>query len=61
LLDDVGGVVGVDIEPDGPARLVVMVGPHEAVSRTLAARLTVSHDASGHLAHVVVFDIDPPR
>jgi hypothetical protein len=61
LLDDGGGVVGVDIDPDGPSRVVVMVGPHEAVSRTLAARLAVSHDASGHLAHVVVFDIDAPR
>ena len=34
LLDAAGHLVGLDVAPDEPARLVVMLGPHEAVSRT---------------------------
>jgi hypothetical protein len=61
LLDDAGGVVGVDLDPDGPARLVIMVGTHEAVARTRATRLSVSRDANGQVAHVVVHGIERPR
>lgn len=37
LLDARGHLVGIDFGGDGPARLVVMLGPHEAVARTAKA------------------------
>jgi hypothetical protein len=61
LLDAVGRLVGVDVEPDSASRAVVMVGPHEAVARTAPARLSVSRERSGRVAYVVVHDVDPPR
>lgn len=43
LLDARGFLVGVDVEgPPGPGgRVVVMLGPHEAVDRTVPARVAV--------------------
>jgi hypothetical protein len=61
LLDAAGRLVGVDVEPDGASRAVVMVGAHEAVARTVSARLLVSRDGSGRVAHIVVQGIDAPR
>jgi hypothetical protein len=39
LLDGKGHLVGVDVRPDAPDRLVVMLGPHEAVATTKDARV----------------------
>jgi len=33
LLDQASHLVGVDVAPDSPERLVVMLGPHESVAR----------------------------
>jgi hypothetical protein len=41
LFDGGGHLVGVDVSPDTPDRLVVMLGPHEAVDRTTDARVHV--------------------
>lgn len=42
LLFDAGAhLVGVDVAPDSPERLVVMLGPHENVSRVEEARVHV--------------------
>ncbi len=41
LLDGAGHLVGVDVAPDSPDRLVVMLGPHESVASTLDARVHV--------------------
>ncbi len=41
LLDGKGHLVGVDVSPDTPDRLVVMLGPHEAVANTADARVHV--------------------
>lgn len=41
LLDASRHLVGVDVSPDSPDRLVVMLGPHEAVARTADARVHV--------------------
>ena len=41
LLDGKGHLVGVDVSPDTPERLVVMLGPHEAVATTTDARVHV--------------------
>ena len=41
LLDGKGHLVGVDVSPDTPDRLVVMPGPHEAVSATKDARVHI--------------------
>jgi hypothetical protein len=40
LLDESGYLVGVDVDPDG-ARVVVMLGAHENVSRTVSAKVDV--------------------
>ena len=42
LLDAKGHVVGLDLEVDSPRRLVVMLGPHEAVASTKNVTATVS-------------------
>jgi hypothetical protein len=42
LLDATRHLVGVDVSPDTPDRLVVMLGPHEAVTGTVDARVQVS-------------------
>jgi hypothetical protein len=54
LLDGDGRVVGVDVEPDSPSRVVIMRGTHEQVSSTRDAKITVSRDASGAVAWVRV-------
>jgi hypothetical protein len=41
LLDSVNHVVGVDVSPDTPSRVVVMLGPHEKVARAEDIRVTV--------------------
>lgn len=41
LLDDERHVVGVDVAPDSPERLVVMLGPHEKVTRVEEVRVHV--------------------
>jgi hypothetical protein len=52
LLDANGFLVGVDIDPNGADRVVVMLGPHEAVARTQDARVSVSTDSSGTVYEV---------
>lgn len=42
LLDQKGHVVGLDLEVDTPRRLVVMLGPHEAVASTRDVTVRVS-------------------
>ena len=39
LLDVRGHLVGIDFGGEGMNRLVVMLGPHEAVARTVAAKV----------------------
>ncbi len=46
LIDAAGFLVGIDIDPALPGRVVVMLGPHEAVARTVDARVSVTTDAS---------------
>ena len=46
LIDSAGFLVGIDIDPLSPGRVVVMLGPHEAVARAVDARVSVSTDAS---------------
>lgn len=41
LLDAANHLVGIDVAPDGPDRLVVMLGPHESVARTEEATVHV--------------------
>lgn len=41
LLDTKGHLVGIDVEPDTQHRLVVMLGPFEAVASQRNARVTV--------------------
>ena len=41
LLDGKGHLVGIDVSPETPDRLIVMLGPHEAVASTTDARVHV--------------------
>src|SRR4051812_11755066 len=41
LFDAERHLVGVDVAPDSPERLIVMLGPHERVSRTEEAQVHV--------------------
>lgn len=41
LLDGKGHLVGVDVSPDTPERLVVMLGAHEAVASTKDATVHI--------------------
>ncbi len=43
LLDGKGHLVGVDVAPDKPERLIVMLGPHESVATTKEARVHVDN------------------
>jgi hypothetical protein len=61
LLDVRGNVVGVDVEPDSAARVVVMVGAHEAVARTVDARVAVSRNARGEVSYVIAYGVEAPR
>ncbi len=54
LLDKDGFLVGVDLGGGGLSRVVVMLGPHEAVARTESARIEIVRDAGGHVAELVI-------
>lgn len=54
LLDKDGFLVGVDLGGGGLSRVVVMLGPHEAVARTESAQIEIVRDASGHVAELVI-------
>ena len=41
LLDAASHIVGVDVAPDSPQRVVVMLGPHESVARAEDVRVTI--------------------
>jgi hypothetical protein len=41
LLDQAQHLVGIDVEPSSPHRLVVMLGPHESVTRVEDVRVHV--------------------
>lgn len=41
LLDAKGHLVGLDVAPERPERLIVMLGPHESVASSTAARVHV--------------------
>lgn len=41
LLDGDSHVVGVDVSPDTPSRVVVMLGPHEKVARAEDIRVII--------------------
>ena len=41
LLDGKGHLVGVDVAPDSPDRLIVMLGPHENVAETRDGRVQI--------------------
>lgn len=41
LLDAKGHLVGIDVAPDTQHRLVVMLGPHEAVASQLEAHVRI--------------------
>lgn len=43
LLDVTGHLVGVDVAPDSPDRVVYMLGPHESVNRAEDVRVHVEH------------------
>jgi hypothetical protein len=56
LLDASGFLVGVDVDPRAPSRIVVMLGPHESVASRISARVGVSGDASGTVCEVRIAD-----
>ena len=41
LLDAGSHIVGIDVAPDSPERVVVMLGPHESVARAEEVRVHV--------------------
>ena len=64
LLDASSHVVGLDVAPDSPERVVVMLGPHEKVSRTEEVRVHIEHGGSsfrlqGHAAKLVAPGANP--
>jgi hypothetical protein len=62
LLDTASHVVGVDVAPDSPQRLVVMLGPHEKVARTEDVRALVDGGTvrlQGHAAKLVAPGANP--
>lgn len=64
LLDATSHVVGIDVVPDSPDRIVVMLGPHEKVSRTEAVRVLIEHGGGafrlqGHAAKLVAPGANP--
>ncbi len=54
LLDKDGFLVGVDLGGGGLSRVVVMLGPHEAVVRTQSAHIELARDTSGHVAELTI-------
>jgi len=62
LLDAENHVVGVDVAPDSPQRVVVMLGPHENVARAEDVRVHVEGATvrlSGHAAKIVTAGANP--
>lgn len=64
LLDAASHLVGIDIAPDSPDRLVVMLGPHESVARTESATVHVEGGGRkitlhGHAAKMVAGGASP--
>lgn len=64
LLDGSNHVVGLDVAPDSPERVIVMLGPHEKVSRTEEVRVHIEHGGSsfrlqGHAAKLVAPGANP--
>ena len=56
LLDADGFLVGVDVDPRAPARVTVMLGPHEKVVRRITERVGVTGDSSGTICELRVRD-----
>ena len=64
LLDEESHLVGVDVAPDAPERLVVMLGPHEKVARVQEVRVQVEGGGGtvrvqGHAAKLVAPGANP--
>ncbi len=64
LLDSAQHIVGLDVMPDSPERIIVMLGPHEKVSRTEEVRVHIEHGGSsfrlqGHAAKLVAPGANP--
>ena len=54
LLDATGFLVGLDVEPESPGRVILMLGPHDRVERRASAAVGVCSDASGAVSEVRV-------
>jgi hypothetical protein len=64
LLDAGSHVVGVDVAPDSPERVVVMLGPHEKVERAEEVRVHLEGGGGtvrlqGHAAKLVAPGANP--
>jgi hypothetical protein len=64
LLDAASHVVGLDVAPDSPDRVIIMLGPHESVARAEDVRLQVEHGGGsfrlqGHAAKLVTPGANP--
>jgi len=64
LLDASSHIVGLDVVPDSPERVIVMLGPHEKVSRMEDVRVHIEHGGSsfrlqGHAAKLVAPGANP--
>lgn len=64
LLDAGNHVVGIDVAPDSPERVIVMLGPHEKVARTEEIRVLVEGGGGtlrvqGHAAKLVAPGANP--
>lgn len=54
LLNAAGHLVGIDLGGAGFQRLVVMLGPHEAVASTQPAEVEITSDARGCIAEIAI-------
>jgi hypothetical protein len=64
LLDDGSHIVGVDVAPDSPERVIVMLGPHERVARSEDVRVHIEGGGGtvrlqGHAAKLVTPGANP--
>jgi hypothetical protein len=64
LLDSTSHVVGLDVVPDSPDRVIVMLGPHEKVARTEEVRVHIEHGGGsfriqGHAEKLVAAGANP--
>ncbi len=64
LLDGGNHVVGVDVAPSSPERVIVMLGPHEKVSRTEEVRVHIEGNGGtiriqGHAAKLIAPGANP--